>query len=159
MLSEPFVEATPQVHVLIALLFINPKITFQLDPWLFWATFSSSVIAATLGIAKFLKTGPCRLFSEQGPLGGYGTLGFLVLMLNIASTIVSKGFMLPAIGAGSGFGGKPLLPSNSDIHNRIIVWIFVCYVPQILYVSKLVTLFCITTIEIINFRFALIFRD
>ena len=61
---------------------------------LFWTTFSLSVFSATFGIAKFLKVGPCRLVSSHGPLGGIGSIGFLTLMLNIASTLVLKGNML-----------------------------------------------------------------
>jgi len=88
----------------------------------------------TLGI---LKTGPCRLVPDQGPLGGHGTLGFLMLMLNIESTIISKGIMLPALGfgipgAGYTFSGEPLFNSPLIL---IGVWIAKCYLPQLIFVS------------------------
>ena len=90
----------PQIHILLTLWILNRHITYRLNPELFIATFTTSVLTATLGIAKFLKTGPCRLVSDQGLLGAHGMLVFLLLMLNIASTIVSKGVMLPALGIG-----------------------------------------------------------
>ena len=128
------------MHILLILFMLNPYVTYGLDPHLFIATFTTSVFTATLGIAKFLKTGPCRLVPDQGPLGGHGTLAFLMLMLNIASTIVSKGIMLPAIGFGiislntNYFDGEPL----STYHSVVIgVWIAICYLPQLVYVSFL----------------------
>ena len=132
-ISEPFLEAVPQIHILLILWVLNPKITFFVNPELFIATFSTSVITATLGIAKFLKIGPCRLVPDQGPLGGHGTLAFLMLMLNIASTIVSKGIMLTAIGYDTGPGS--LFYGYPDGQNMAIgVWLAICYLPQLLYV-------------------------
>ena len=127
------------MHILLILFMLNPLVTYTLDPDLFIATFATSVLTATLGIAKFLKIGPCRLVPDQGPLGGHGTLAFMVLMLNIASTIVSKGIMLPALGFGISkiegflnFDGEPLSKSPSMV---IGVWIAICYLPQLVYVS------------------------
>jgi len=133
-ISEPFIEAVPQMHILLILFMLNPLATYFLNPNLFIATFTTSVFTATLGIAKFLKIGPCRLIPDQGPLGGHGTLAFLMLMLNIASSIVSKGIMLPAIGFGAFefFGGGPISKSPSMV---IGVWIAICYLPQLVYVS------------------------
>ena len=88
------------MHILLILFMLNPYVTYELDENLFIATFTTSVLTATLGIAKFLKTGPFRLVPDQGPLGGHRTLAFLMLMLNIMSNIVSKGIMLPALGFG-----------------------------------------------------------
>ena len=131
----------PQIHILLILFVLNPVVTYFLNEGLFIATFVSSVFTATLGIAKFLKTGPCRLVPDHGPLGGYGTLAFLMLMLNIASTIVSKGTMLPALGFGIQqvkgeviIPGKPL--SGGESPSKVIgVWIAICYLPQLVYVS------------------------
>ena len=124
------------MHILLILFMLNAHITFELNPALFITTFATSVLTATLGIAKFLKIGPCRLVPDQGPLGGHGTLAFLMLMLNIASTIVSKGIMLPALGFGIEnefpFEGEPLSESPSMV---IGVWIAICYLPQLIYVS------------------------
>ena len=120
----------PQIHILLILWVLNSEITSELNKPLFITTFATSVLTATLGIAKFLKTGPCRLVPDQGPLGGHGTLAFLMLMLNIASTIVCKGIMLPAIQAGS-----------YHLHQSVIgEWISICYLPQLLYVHKFYTI-------------------
>ena len=56
---------------------------------LFIVTLVSSIISASFGITKFLKFGPCRLVSSV-----YVSIGFIVLFLNVLSTIVSKGWML-----------------------------------------------------------------
>ena len=132
-ISEPFLEAVPQIHILLILWVLNFRITYDLNPGLFIATFTTSVFTATLGIAKFLKTGPCRLVPDQGPLGGHGTLAFIILMLNIASTIVSKGIILPAIGLG--INGGPYAPLTNDSSLVIGLWIATCYLPQSIYVS------------------------
>ena len=120
---------------------LESEITFFLSPGLFIFTFTSSALTATLGIAKFLKTGPCRLVPDEGPLGGHGTLSFSILMLNIALTIVSKGTMLPAIGIGIKDYLNPGLydaaPLFDDPLMCVIVWIAICYLPQLIYVSIL----------------------
>ena len=107
--------------------------TFEQHPYLFWITFSSSVLAATIGIAKFLKTGPCKLIPDQGPMNGHGTLGFVLLTINIATTIVSKGVMLAAIGAG--YHGEQILSNDPNEDKTVALWIYICYLPQFLYVS------------------------
>ena len=97
------------------------------DSDLFLVTFSSSVFTAAFGIAKYLKMGPCRLLPNEGPpLGGYGQIGFLLVMVNVASTIFLKGFVLGAIGNDR--------PEESQ-RLAIIVWLFACYIPNFLYVS------------------------
>ena len=131
LLSEPFLEAVPQIHCLLVILVLDELVAYGANHTLFIVTFSSSVLTASLGIAKFLKTGPCRLVPDQGPMGGHATLGFFLLMVNIALTIVGKGFMLPAIGYG---------PESSRLFQStptaIGVWIAICYIPQLLYVSS-----------------------
>ena len=121
----------PQIHCLLVILVLDELVAYGANHTLFIVTFSSSVLTASLGIAKFLKTGPCRLVPDQGPMGGHATLGFFLLMVNIALTIVGKGFMLPAIGYG---------PESSRLFQStptaIGVWIAICYIPQLLYVSS-----------------------
>ena len=138
-ISEPFLESVPQIHILLILWLLESEITFFLNPGLFIFTFTSSALTATLGMAKFLKTGPCRLVPDEGPLGGHGTLSFLILMLNIALTIVSKGAILPAIGIGIKDYLNPGLydaaPLFDDPVMCVIVWIAICYLPQLIYVS------------------------
>ena len=51
------------------------------DKVLFWVTYSTSFLSASLGMAKALKTGPCAILSEEGLLGGVLTPKFLLLLL------------------------------------------------------------------------------
>ena len=134
LISEPFLEAVPQIHILLVLWVLNSKINYQLNRGLFIATFITSVLSATLGIAKFLKIGPCRLVPDQGPLSGHGTLSFLILMLNIKFTLISKGIMLPAIGYGI-YYGEPFEALTRQPSTMIGVWLSICYLPQFIYVS------------------------
>ena len=107
------------------------KMIMGLNPNLFYATYFSSLVTASLGIDKFLKTGPCRLVPDQGPLGGYATLGFALLIFNIASTIVCKGMMMnPIIAIFLDMFEFPEFPKV------IGVWLAFCYLPQLIYVSK-----------------------
>ena len=103
---------------------------------IFLLTFSSSVLTAAFGIAKFLKMGPCRLIPDEGPpLGGYGQIGFLLIMINVASTILSKGLVLPAIASGARSTRIVLGYTTESKKYGVIVWIFVCLIPNLSYVS------------------------
>ena len=109
---------------------------------IFLLTFSSSVFTAAFGIAKYLKLGPCRLIPNVGPpLGGYCQIGFLLIMVNVASTILSKGFTLPPLGSGPGTRlfhriGDYIGSQGSDKMHAVYVWFFICYVPNLTFVSK-----------------------
>ena len=100
-ISEPIIESVPQVHILLCLWGQNPKlITGQsdigfdhIDP-LFFATFTTSVISASKGMASFLLDGPCKLVPKNGLFGGLGSMGFIFLCLNIIATLIGKGLML-----------------------------------------------------------------
>ena len=61
------------------------------DYYLFTASYSISVLTASLGLAKSLKTGPCRTLPQGGALGGYATGRFLLLTIGIGCTLVGKG--------------------------------------------------------------------
>ena len=77
--SEPFIESIPQVHILLSLwveeshLFVGEDGGYA-TTILFIAAFITSIVSASLGIAKFLKLGPCHLIPNEGILGGYGSL-------------------------------------------------------------------------------------
>ena len=100
-ISEPIIESVPQVHILLSLWGLNPKLItgqlnfeiYDIDP-LFLATFATSLISASKGIASFLMDGPCKLVPKNGLFGGLGTMGFIFLCLNIIATLISKGLML-----------------------------------------------------------------
>jgi hypothetical protein len=69
------------------------------DETLFFFTFGTSILSASLGLTKSLKTGPCRILQEGGTAGGFLTGRFLLLFVSCGATLVSKGIVL-AIGAG-----------------------------------------------------------
>ena len=134
-LSEPFLEAVPQVFVLLALWLYDDsliKLIVNQNYELFLASFVSSVITSTFGVAKFLRIGPCRLVSEDGLLGGYGSLGFILVFISVGSTGVSKGTLLASI----------LIVPDSFRHSPYVqksivgIYITLCHLPQLLYVSS-----------------------
>lgn len=93
------------------------------DP-LFITTFATSVTAASFGISKFLKTGPCRLIKSDKCCMGFCTLSYILLLTNIAATVAAKGFT-----AAMAFG-----------HGPRRFWTFigpvVLYLPQLVMVSN-----------------------
>ena len=101
---------------------------------LFVATFATSVVSASLGIAKFLKLGPCRLIPNEGILGGYGSLNFLLLLFNVACTMVAKGLILATSGHGS---GDRLFRGDYYTFKGVsyLLWIALFLLPQLIYVS------------------------
>ena len=104
-----------------------------MNPELYIATFISSVLTATFGIAKFLKIGPCRLVPDEGLLGGHANISFPLLMLNIFIHNYSraKGFLLTSMNTG-------LSGDEFDLYkakDAVKVWILICFVPQFIYVS------------------------
>ena len=62
---------------------------FANDP-LYIVTSVTSLLSAGFGMAKFLKTGPCRLVSNDGLLGGYFQLGFILNFIYIFLVFSTK---------------------------------------------------------------------
>ena len=111
-IAEPILEAVPQVYIMLILWgFLGPLtgsirrivILGLVDQRaaFYLATFTSSVLSASKGIAGFLLHGPCKLVPTDGLFGGMGKLGFILLVLNIALTLCGKGVVLGAIFVGS----------------------------------------------------------
>ena len=117
LLPEPFLESVPQVHII---LMVTIGSTATVDPTapLAIATFSLSVFAAAFGVTKFFSVGPCRLIPYDKM-----NLGFFLMMLNVASCLVGKGFLLALAVDGSNFA------------NEIGTWISLSIVPQVVFVS------------------------
>ena len=76
------------------------QMLFNTNPW-FLATFFTSLVSASKGIAEFLLQGPCRLLTKDGLFGGVGTFGFLLLTLNISLSIIGKLILLAVAYGGS----------------------------------------------------------
>ena len=98
-IAEPILESVPQAHIMLVFMGQNYRLFFGYGHSIgqtvfFFATFASSVFSASKGIAGFLLHGPCKLVPTDGLFGGMGKLGFILLVLNIATTICGKGAVL-----------------------------------------------------------------
>ena len=117
-ISEPFLEAVPQVHIIFLIVFIE-RVGKTADPTDGLATFCISVFAASYGMAKFFMAGPCRIIPYNKL-----NLGFLLLILNIALCLVAKATLLSVAYLDN--------PSVSAIG----YWIALQLLPQMLFVSS-----------------------
>ena len=90
---------------------------------LFSMGFMSSVLSASLGMARLLMTGPSKLVKKQGHLGGYAQVGFALIMFSIMFVLVAKALWMALVTSWS-----PLFA---------LVWIGVSLAPQLILVSLL----------------------
>jgi hypothetical protein len=67
---------------------------YSADQYLFFFSLATSILSASLGLAKSLKTGPCKILQDGGAAGGFLTGRFLLLLLSCGATLVSKGLAL-----------------------------------------------------------------
>ena len=93
---------------------------------LFILGFTSSVLSASLGMARLLLNGPSKLIKKQGPLGGYAQVGFALVMLQIICVLVAKALWMPFSIDGGPVRGEPIYT---------LVWIGVSLAPQLILVS------------------------
>ena len=137
--SEPFLEAVPQVMVMMCIAFLSGhpigssgrigdcaaqncgivSIIPTQDPW-FFGTFCLSVFSASFGMTRFLKVGPMTLV----PRNSYG-LSFFVALFLVAIAIVSKGAALAFL----------LTRLGGTYTVTIAVWLGICVFPSFFYVS------------------------
>ena len=69
---------------------------------LFFVAYATSIFTSTLGLAKSLKVGPCRILPEQKRfLHGYLSPRFTLVFFACGLTLISKGFALAAAVEGS----------------------------------------------------------
>ena len=122
LLPEPFLESVPQVHIILMVTIGAIGKTVDPEAPLAIATFSLSVFSAAFGITKFFSVGPCRLIPYDKI-----NLGFFLMMLNVASCLVGKGFLLAIALAGPG--------GVTNYAYRTGVWVSLSLVPQIIFVS------------------------
>ena len=115
-------ESIPQIHILMCLIvsdnsFISDYVAF---------TIIISALSGGFGIAKFLKTGPCKMVpSSSGFLDGFVSLGFLALVLSAIATLLGKGLMLPVVVEGT----------DGIIFANVVMWMGFNLIPQMVYVS------------------------
>ena len=151
--SEPFLESAPQLHILLCLWLQENKLIEEGNQTFFIVTLATSIFSTSFGISKFLKSGPCRLVPNEGCLGGFGTLGFILLFLSVAFSLASKGILL-AISGIDGLEG--IVVANSSVARRdgwskvdaIFAWGGLNLGPQFVYVSQL--LYCYIIMEYLH---------
>jgi len=93
---EPYVEAIPTVLLLLAMkfrysdLFFGNEKNFLGIPKtiMFWTSVSISVFSGSLGMAKFLKLGPCQIVPSQKI-----HCGFFFVFITMGTTLVAKGYV------------------------------------------------------------------
>ena len=130
--AECFVESIPQTH-LSWILMIMVSGTAPGDRGLvklsgdsagkialFYLSFTTSVISASLGMSRLLLNGPSKFIRKTGRLGGYCQWGFVLLILSIMSGIVSKAAWLEIV-VNDPFNMGPL---------GVVMWIGVSLLPQ-----------------------------
>ena len=99
---EVFYEAVPSTLVMTYLLVRAmrgaPGDEIIYDGWdtnntrLFYVAFFTSIITSSLGLAKNLKVGPCRILPQQKRcLGGLLAPRFILIFLACGVTLISKG--------------------------------------------------------------------
>ena len=97
--------------------------------WLVWTSFGISIISAAFGIAKLLKNGPIKMVRKDGKIGGYGTPGFILLMIVVAFHMIGKAMWM-AFEFGAQFGIK----ARENV--TVWMWALTCILPQLLLVKS-----------------------
>ena len=128
--SEPFLEAVPNVYILLTLYmrnrfaFIEGNTNFyifDIDNFsMFWTTFNISVFSASMGISKFLKVGPCQIVPSDK-----WHLGIFLVFISVVAMLISKGFVLAGAYA----------EENADFYLIFTIWFCCCILPNFIYVS------------------------
>ena len=129
-------ESIPQVHIMIIIGTLSTNLTMgntQPEDVVIdvlnqqtIATFCLSILSAALGIAKFLKVGPCRLLPYDKI-----NFGFFLLTLNIVCGLIWKAIFLPLI----------IFLRLGQIRTicSVMIWISVSILPQMALVGYLLT--------------------
>ena len=149
--AEPFVESVPQVFVLTCISALSGRINTwssysssyygrayecieincgivgslinpDADYW-FFSTYLLSVVSASFGMCRFLKSGPMTLVSRTS----FG-FSFLLAMFTLAVGMISKGVILYSLVYN--------LRTSAEFSINILVWISCNLLPSLIYVSK-----------------------
>ena len=97
---------------------INP----DADYW-FFSTYLLSVVSASFGMCRFLKSGPMTLVSRTS----FG-FSFLLAMFTLAVGMIFKGVILYSLVYN--------LRTSAEFSINILVWISCNLLPSLIYVSK-----------------------
>ena len=98
---------------------INP----DADYW-FFSTYLLSVVSASFGMCRFLKSGPMTLVSRTS----FG-FGFILSMFTVAVGLISKGVIMHYLLYRNS--------SSSDIAVSLLIWIGCNILPSFVYVSTI----------------------
>ena len=101
-------------------------IEINTDMALFLVGFISSILSASLGLARFLMNGPSKLVKKQGRLGGYLQVGFALLFFAILLILVSKALWLAFV------LNEPTTLEPNPLY--VFVWMGISLVPQLILV-------------------------
>ena len=92
--------------------------------WWFFTTYGISVLAASLGIAKFLQHGPCAILSTNGILGGMLTWRFLLAFIASMLALLTKGLLE---------GNLVRMAEKEDLRwCFLLIFVSLCVVPNLL---------------------------
>ena len=104
--TEVFLESVPTTFIMTYIIGRliandNPKVRKTLrgevgssSHILFLTTYLTSIFSASLGMAKVLKVGPCKVLKEGGHLNGFLTIRFFLIFLACLFTLFSKTMLL-----------------------------------------------------------------
>ena len=146
--SEPFIEALPQLHLLLIIgvmsyneerfIGVSTEKNATVVPRLIWSgfglsesglTFLLSLASASFGVTKFIKAGPASIVRNDKWLDGFGTLTFMLINLNVSCILFTKGLII---------GRLVDLIQRSKISSLNNLLIFIVFLPQCLHVSSIV---------------------
>ena len=103
------------------------------DSQLFIVAFVTSVITSSLGLAKNLKVGPCRILPEQKKcLGGLLSPQFILIFLSCGLTLVSKGLSLVFVtescrrSRSTGYAGHVLTTTATIFLPGLLIGLIAC---------------------------------
>ena len=106
---ESMVESAPQVFIMLFLIMSPSRnAIIELLGEKFLVSFCFSWLSAALGLAKFLKTGPCRVLPKGGFMDGFFTCRFLVTFLATTFTLMGKGVIQANLVVGGIYGNNTL---------------------------------------------------
>ena len=93
---------------------------------LFRVTFLTSIMSASLGTARFLKTGPAKIVRNGKCLSGYGTLTYILIFVHNVLIVLGKGAVISDVVA---------FVWRQEASEAYYLLILLCFMPQLLHVS------------------------
>ena len=132
---EPFFESAPQAHILFVMAVTHANLRLKSDvcaspvenDMLFRVSFLTSILSASLGTARFLKTGPAKIVRDDKCFRGYGTLTYILIFIHNVLIIFGRGFVISDV---------VTFVWQQEASRVYYLLILLCFMPQLLHVSK-----------------------